>query len=313
MLQVILQTQNGSIDITEVVTPVSLEENMNKSGVATFGVVGEVVPEEGDRVQISHEGTALFAGRIFKVSFTQDHEIKVTAYDQLRHLKANETYVFENPTADEVLTQICSDYNLAMGEIQPTGHRLGSLIFDSKSLLDIVVECLNNTLLATKRLFFIKDNGGRIDLRDIQTTVTGLVIDPASLLYAYTYERDIDSDTYNQIKLFRDNSEKGTRELFIAKDSANIGKWGLLQYYEKLDDATNEAQAKEQADSLLLLKNRVQQTLSVDVLGDMSLRAGNVVYVDIPDVGVRKHLLCTQAKHTLDHTGHTIKADFKLV
>lgn len=313
MLQAILQTETETVDISELVTPISIDENINKSGVATFGLLDGFVPAEGNRVQITFNDLLLFAGRIFKTTRTQDREIKVTAYDQLRYLKTSETYVFENPTADEVIRQICTDMELTVGELQPTNHPLGSLIFDNKGLLDIVVECLNSTLVATQHLFFLKDNFGEIELKDIQSTITDLAIAPESILYGFNYERDIDNDTYNQIKLVRDNKETGSRELFISRDSDNIGKWGLLQYYEKLDDATNEAQIKEQADSLLLLKNRVEQKLSVDIIGEKSLRAGNVVYVDLPDMGVRKHLLCTHAKHSLSGSGHTIKAEFKLV
>lgn len=140
-----------------------------------------------------------------------------------------------------------------------------------------------------------------------------MLIDPESLLYGYNYERDIDSDSYNQIKLVRDNKQTGQREVYMTKDSNTMKRWGTLQYYEKLDDNVSPEQAKEKADSLLFLKNRVGQKLTVDVLGEKTIRAGNMLFLDLPDAGVRKYLLCTGARHSFTNVSHTVKVDLKVV
>ena len=43
------------------------------------------------------------------------------------------------------------------------------------------------------------------------------------------------------------------------------------------------------------------------------IRAGNVICVSIPKHSIQDFLLCTYASHTFESTGHTIKADFKIV
>ena len=40
----------------------------------------------------------------------------------------------------------------------------------------------------------------------------------------YTYEKSIDKDVYNQVKLYRDNEKTGKRDVWIVKDSNNIKK-----------------------------------------------------------------------------------------
>lgn len=314
-LEVLLQkSDEEAYDITEVVTAVSFDDNINKSGVVNFGVVKtDVIPMEGDAIRIKYDGITYFSGFVFKVGKTHEAEVKITAYDQLRYLKTNETYVFSNMTASEVVRRICSDYERTVGDIQDTGYRLGSQVFDNKDLLDIIADCISFTLTNTKQLFFIKDNNGLIELKNIATTITDLCIDPESLLYGYNYERSIDNDTFNQIKLVRDNKTTGQREVYITKDSSTIQKWGLLQFYEKVDDDMNSEQIKQKADGMLKLKNRVEQKLSVDVIGEKSIRSGNVIYVDIPDTGIKKFLLCISAKHTFENAGHTVKAEFKVV
>lgn len=301
-------------DISELVTPVDFTDNINVSGVCTFGMLTpDLRPEEGNGVKIICDGVTYFAGYIFKLNFSHVGEVKVTAYDQLRYLKANDTYVFQDKTAGQIVSQLCADFGLRTGIIEDTKYPLGTMTFDSKAMLDMIADCISKTLIDKKQLYFIKDNAGKIELRNIQNCQSDLMIDPKSLLYGFQYEREIDSDAYNQIKLVRDNKQTGEREIFMTKDSDNIKRWGTLQYYEKVDDGMNSEQIQEKADSLLFLKNRVAQKLSVDVLGEKTIRSGNMIFIDLPDAKVRKYLLCTAAKHKFANAAHTVQADFKMV
>lgn len=306
-----------SYDITNNVTPVEFTDNINVSGVCTFGTLADgdhkANPEPGDGVRVKCEGVTYFAGYVFKVSRTQEKEIKVTAYDQLRYLKASETYVFKNKTAGQIVTQLCSDFGLTPGVIEDTKYPLGVMTFDCKAMLDIIAEAVTKTLTATHQLYFLKDNAGKVELRNIQNCVSDLIIAPDSLMFAYSHEREIDSDTYNQIKLVHDNAQTGARELYVAQDTDNIKRWGTLQYYEKVDDGMNPEQIKQKADSLLFLKNRMGQKLSVDLLGEKSVRAGNMLYLSLPEEGVKKYLLCLSARHSFTNAAHTVKAELKLV
>ena len=69
------------------------------------------------------------------------------------------------------------------------------------------------------------------------------VVGDGSLLLDYTYKTDIDEHTYNSVKLVRPNEATGRGEVFQAVDSANIARWGLLQHYQSVDEALNDAQA----------------------------------------------------------------------
>lgn len=276
----------------------------------------EANPEIGNGVRVICEGVTYFVGYVFKCSYTPaSKEFKVTAYDQLRYLKASDTLVTkQGQTASQIVKTVCGLIpNIRLGTIEDTGHPLGVMTFDGKSMLDMIAESVTSTLIAAKKLFYLKDEGGLVVFRDIANSITGLVIAPDSLLYDYSYERSIDDDTYNQIKLVRDNEATGQREVYMAKDSGSIGRWGTLQYYEKVDDGLNPEKIKEKADSLLFLKNRVTQKLSADVIGEKEIRAGNMIYVELPDAGVNKFLLCLSAKHRFTNAAHTVKAEFKLV
>lgn len=315
-LEVLIQKRSGGVwDISELVTSVDFADNINKSGIVNFAYLRqkELALDHGDAVRICYDDVPYFIGWVFGIKSKKTPDIAITAYDQMRYLKTADTYVFDNPTATDIVNRIGSDYQMRMGEIQNTGVPLGRLIFDAKDLLDMVTDGINLTLRATKQLYYLKDDCGKLVFKNIATTVTNLCIDPESLLIEWDYERTIDSNTFNQIKLVRDNEDTGAREIYIAKDSGNIQKWGMLQYYEKVDDSLNPAQVQDKANALLLLKNRIEKKLSLDVIGDKRIRAGDVIYVSIPEEGIKQFLLCKSAKHSFSNGGHTVKADFKIV
>lgn len=318
MLEVTLATEAGGVfDVSQLTSTVEFTDNINQAGICTFSILPSdvVTPAEGNAVSVKYGGDPYFKGFVFKHGFSKRDPAKVTCYDQLRYLKAKDTYSFKNKTASQAARQIFTDFGLKVGTIEDTGYNLGSLSpFDSKAGLDIISDCINLTLRSTQKYFYIKDEYGLAVLRNIQSTISNLLISTSTNIDDFSYESGIDDETYNQIKLVRDNKDSGKREVYISKDSSTIRKWGLLQYYEKLDDSVNPEQAKAKSDALLGLKNKVQQKLTgVEVLGDKSIRAGYMVYVDIPRVGIKKFLLCTKAVHSFTDVSHTVKADFKLV
>ena len=82
------------------------------------------------------------------------------------------------------------------------------------------------------------------------------VLGDKSLLNDYEFKSDIDSQTYNSVKLARPNEETGRADVFVAQDSKTIAEWGLLQLYQSVDGDRNDAQMKAQAASTLAYYNR---------------------------------------------------------
>ena len=134
----------------------------------------------------------------------------------------------------------------------------------------------------------------------------------------FKYTSTIDNNVYNQVKLYKDNEKTGKREIYLAKDNANIGNWGVLQHYEKVDDNFNDAQAKKLAEDILALKNKVAESLSIDIqntdetLKLEKLRAGNYVYVLIKALSSQdfsKTCLIEKCTHTFSDNEHSIKLE----
>lgn len=138
------------------------------------------------------------------------------------------------------------------------------------------------------------------------------VVGERSLLTNYSYKTDIDHETYNSIKLARPNEETGRADVFQVTDSGNISRWGLLQLYQSVDTALNDAQVESMARSMLEYHNRRFRTLKVQALGLVGLRAGQMLMLDIPKLGdISLHRLCLleRVSHTFQNDLHTMDFD----
>ena len=126
-----------------------------------------------------------------------------------------------------------------------------------------------------------------------------LLIGDSSLATGYTYASDIDSSTYNKIKLVRDNKDTGRRDVYIFQDSNNMRLWGILQDFEKVDEAMNEAQIKKQGDQRIELYNRPTRSLDVTAISNLSVRAGKALYIGIKELGMSSFFIVEEASHDL--------------
>lgn len=136
----------------------------------------------------------------------------------------------------------------------------------------------------------------------------------------FTYETSIDKDTYNQIKLYRDNQTSGKREIFIVNDTINGGNtlkaWGILQLYEKVDEKLNLAQIEQKARGMLSLYNNTKRSLKIDALGVPNVCAGSIFRCSIKDLGdlsINRYLLVTSCTHKISNNVHTMELETEVI
>ena len=307
-----LLIQHGkTIMYPPIVDGVTVEwERQGQPGKLTFEVIKteNLSFEEGDPCRFSVDGEPLFYGFVFDKSRSGSNpeKVKVTVYDQLYNLKNKDTYVYSNKTATEVVKMIAEDFGLNLGTLDDTGYKIETRTEENTSLFDIIQNALDATTKAKTEMYVLYDKAGKLMLTNIGNMKLGLVINEDTA-GNYEYKSSIADNTYNRIKLLYEDSDAGTRQVYIAQDSSNINKWGVLQYYEKLNDATN---AKTMADALLKLYNAKTRTLKIsDALGDTRVRAGTmlVVMLGLGDINLSNFLLVEQVKHTFSNGQHLME------
>ncbi|WP_276358403.1 XkdQ/YqbQ family protein [Cohnella caldifontis] len=322
MIKLMLDNKNGKVwDLSQIVSDITWKTTrIGKPGSLEFSVIRNGLYEasdfqynNGDVIRFQVDDANLFYGYIFKISEGLDEAVKILCYDQIRYLLANNTYVFSNVTAADVVRRIAGDFQLKLGRIDDTGYRIPTMVEDNQKLIDIICKALTLTLINGGRNYFLFDDFGSLSVRDSESMLLDFIVGDQSLMHDYAAERSIDSDTYNRVKLYRDNKKTGRRDTYIAQDSANIAKWGLLQLTQSVDEDKNPAQIDELLNTLITIKNRESRTLRIDAIGDVRARAGCYVPIVIGERGINQPFLVEECTHRFEGGGHTMTLELKVI
>ena len=319
MISLTAVTHDGKmIDYTQVMESVDIETKRfdapGKMTIKGYEHDGLALPE-GTAVTFKDNGTPVFCGYIFTAQRDRYGHVNYTAYDQIRYLKANASYSWENVTLEQIILEIAADFSLKVGNLAATGYTFPSLVKENESCMDIIFDALSTVIYQTGKIFCFYDEAGTLVLREVKDLITTGVIGDDSMMTDYDYKRDIDSETYNRIKLVRPNQDTGRTDVYIHEDTDSIKKWGLLQYYDKVDKNQNEAQIDQLCQAYLKYYNRVLQTLTIESMGITGIRAGMVIPVlirDIEDLSFNRVLLVEKCTHTYEGSNyHTMSLEVK--
>lgn len=323
-IELILQSsETGKAwEISELVSTITWSTYViDQPGKLTFTFIDEkdvILAAEGSAISFKVNDTNVFFGYVFKEAVDQSEKISVTAYDQLRYLKNKDTYVVKNMTASQLFTKVCKDFKLKSKVIDASTYVLPSSVEDNKALFEIVQKGVDLTLINNGSFYVIRDNFGTLEFQLINRLKTLVVIGDGSSLSTYDFESSIDDDTFNQVKLVKENKDTQKREIYIVKDSSTISKWGTLQYFESVDEDSNAAQIQQRAEMILKLKNRKTKSLKLGtVIGDLRVFAGSGIILSIDKLVARgveknKYFMVTAATHTFASDKHTMSLELQV-
>lgn len=321
----IYDNRNGvTFDVSEVVSDMTittyLEDNPGKLEFTVLAI-SPLTFAEGATVSVVLDGYRMFKGFVFKQSRTEDPDKrKVTCYDQLRYLKNKDSRVFEGVTSHQIFEQLCKDFVLKYKTVDPSSYICAPRSEDATSLYDMIKNALDDTLINTGNWYFIRDNFGTLEHVNILSCARPEVLGDKSFVTGYDYESSIDSDVYNQIKLYRDNDETGKREVFIVNDTVNGGekiqRWGILQLYEKVDEKYNVAQIESLALQMLKYYCDTRRSLKLKCVGVKEFFAGCVFkcrIAELDEMTLNSYLLVTECTHKISNENHTMELKTEVV
>lgn len=299
-MELIIQNEN-KVYMPIVVSEITIQsERKGSPSTVKFDVVldEELDITEGNAVRIKTDDTDVFYGFIFTINRSKESVLSITAYDQLRYLKNKDTYVYASKKASELIKLIAEDFKLQIGGIEDTGYVIPSMIEENTTLFDIIQNALDLTLENTNQMYVLYDNFGKISLKNMSNMILNILIDEETA-ETYDYTSSIDGETYNTVKLTYDNEQTGYRDVYVAKDSENVNSWGVLQYFDTLEDGEN---GSAKAETLLDMYNKKTRQLTIkNALGDLRVKAGCmiVVQLDLGDVKLNNLMLVEKCKHVV--------------
>ena len=302
---------NNNLNLADITDKVTLTSSFN-NGASTLKFEFAFEPiniNMGDTVRFVVDGTTMFFGYIFDIS-TNGKTIKITAYDQLVYLANKNSYILKSQPLTQSINDISYLYSdgvrVRLGSIDNTEVNLKAKNVDDKTGLDIINELIDENRILNGYWYALYDENGALNLTDVVNMRLPLVIGDDSLCTSYDFNASIKKDTYNYVKSAKDDKTTGTRNIYVVEDSDSIKKWGKLVFYNKINSDLNEQQIKQQSKMILELKNRVTKELTVEALGDVRVRGGSGLKIEIASIGVNFWAIVKRVQHNFNGNQHTM-------
>lgn len=305
---------NGKIwEISELCLEISWKDELNNgASVLEFAYLyeSELMIQNGDVVRLTNtsETDGIFFGVVFKVSMGEDRKVKVKAYDQLRYGKAKDIITLKGGQDDicTVTQNMCKFLNLKSGTMPAVAYKVPSdKVKYQDTWIDVIYGLISDTLLNTKTAekpqgdwYRLADVYGEVKLDSLWDLQLPLVLGDSSLAYGYSWEKSIDDNFYNIVKLSWMDEGRGKAQTTQASAQESVNRYGNLQYYEHVSDkSTDSAKLQEKAKKLLQLYNHEKETIKLSCLGDHSVRAGCSIYGSVADIELNRRVIVKSVTH----------------
>lgn len=305
-------------DISDLVSSIDINSQFDEQPTSvTIKLINrdKMSLPSGSILSVKADQLPLFLGYQFKREGGDDVQETLTFYDQLRYLQFKDTLVLGEKTIGELFSQLCNYKGLKHRVVNNvTNYRLPMKIYENKTIYSMLQDMLDEVFIATGTKLLIWDNFGILELRDVTTLKAKLFFGDGSLLTGYSFTQSIDDETFNIIKLIRENKETGKMEEVVEMSRPTIKLWGQLQYHAKVDEGVGDL--RTHARNLLVVHNREEKTLELDTIGDFRVRAGIGIIVHVGGVkdifGGAKYYIVESCTHTVEET-HTMKLKLRII
>ena len=286
--------QRQTVDITDIVTALTIQTSLDaQPGQLDATLVVDGYRDEGEislgaGIRVVNGNTEVFSGFVFSVSQTRAKTVQIVAYDVLRYLKNQATYVFSKETLDQIFKKVCEQCGIEAGTVDSSSKEQPARAADVQSGFDVIEEAIGYALAFEKKYYVLQAEGTKLALRDIENLKTDILIDEENGEIDFQHTASIDQDTYNKVvvavevkdaKSKGKSSEKSWSKPIEKEDTQTQKSWGLLQYTHIFNDSVSYDMAERAAENLLAMTNRIYQTLQVTCQGNWEVKAGTGLHI----------------------------------
>jgi|GEM_PF-825237 len=333
MFGILLVKNDGSktYELTPLVGSISWDSNLSMMSAMEFDVNWTdtnqfpVNPcDLGDVVILTKDGQEVNRGVIVTERRNGRDSIKYTVYDYAWYLgKSKSVYQFNNIPASQAITKILNDFGMLIGNVPDMGTLIDEIYLE-KSPAEIIDNIYKLHERSTGKRYNVEMRQGRIyfeEMKDLVIKGTFKMADNIAPIDVLANPLGADrtrsiENMRNRVKILieRDKEDKTLPKYEIvatSQDEALIRKYGLLEEVFKID-AEDAAKAREVARILLQRLGKVQETNSIELMGDVAFKAGRLFDVTEPVTGMQGRFMIISAKHEVKSQMHTMQLQLAL-
>ncbi|WP_028553153.1 XkdQ/YqbQ family protein [Paenibacillus sp. UNC451MF] len=267
-------TWSGDISQTHRKLEVSLSNTTN-------GTEQAVPIELGSELKLIADGMELFHGIIFQHQIDAQGKMSITAYDENIYLTKNtDTKKFINMTASAIIRELCSSFEIPIGDIADTKYVIPKLILRDKTLRDMMITALTETQKQTGERFLLSAKQGFLHLIKRGEKRTDWIIDSSTNLFGASYSQSIE-DMHTQIRVIGGDEDKNPIGALVTSPSLGH-KYGVMQHLEHANSDMNMSQIVQMAERLAQDLGKIKDEARVESIGNVEVTAGSAIYVRDP-------------------------------
>lgn len=249
--------------------------------------------ELGDKVIFKSDKKEIFRGIITDESINGQFSKSYVAFDFAFYLNKSKTIIqFNGMRADDAIKKLCSKVNIPLGHV-PSMKTKVSGIYKDNTISEIIFEIIEACSSELGTRYFIEMIASKLHIGQVKKEAINLDLSHIGNL---NITRSI-NELKNSI-IYTSGDEKSTRVMFKVDDPYSISRFGLLQDIESVDDK-DISQVRNLSKNALKEKNRVAETLSLDMIANDDIKAGLTIFLEDKSKGIRGNYLIKECTNTL--------------
>lgn len=315
MVSINLIQENKKIDITSLSGNISLSDSLDTLGAAlnfdiarNFNdpnfVTSEIV-ETGNLIEFRNMGETIFSGIIISINI-EKFKKSLKCLDFSFYLNQNKLIKqFKNISASDAIKNMCGEIGVKIGDIDNIPTSI-TKIYKNKTVAEIITDILEQTLNETGEKYKLEINNGTLDLKKHR-----LIEAKTKYNFFGKIIKNQDMTEMKNVILVTSNNQDDINVLGEAKDELNIDKYGKLQEIVEVEPK-DISKVRNIANKKLKESNKIFTSVTVETLGDNSLRSGRIIEVINKEFGLDNKYLIKSANHKYSKGNHTTSLNLEV-
>lgn len=268
----------------------------------------------GDHVTLLNNGKVVGRFIVVDESVSGRSGKSYTAFDYAWYLNKSGVIIQFKKLAASKAIQKLLDKQGVKHKITPIKTSI-TQIYKGEAVSDIISDILEQATEETRTKYRMEMDGATVVVRkasdliikpQIRLTSNTPLFNITETINSPSVQRSI-QDMKNKVIVMSNKSES-LKTYTTLSDKNNIAKYGQLVEVVDLDDK-NAAQARNTAKNKLAELNKVTETISFEMLGHDSVRAGRTLVIKEPITGLKGNYLIKSASHTVSGGIHKVSVE----